>query len=318
MPGSTSSTSRAQARSDHRSGVLGSRATQAVRARRCRQGAAGDRGGAPDRRDLRYRARDQRSLPAQRHAMRQVRDLHLVLQAVRWAGPTAISTSSGPRHRLGVPDPDFGDGPLDARKARLIDAWRTSALDRSKTSTISATAGNTSIRIERIADAVPGIAYPRLIEAPGRCRPRRMSAVPGVTATSSKRSPIQTTSSRPRERDMGRRKLRSRRPRYQGAGDDLAALAKRWSRAPTPKLEAIHLTRGPHRMDTLTRTTRWSIQRRPTRRGRRPPQRCRMARQDAQAGRAWVRRSIASCGLPCRNNTSRSDHRLYNVNRRGM
>ncbi len=49
--------------------------------------------------------------------------------------------------RWGVPDPDWGDGPLDARKARLIDVLEeTGAKTLSSTSTISATAGSTRSR----------------------------------------------------------------------------------------------------------------------------------------------------------------------------
>ena len=60
MQGSTISTIPAQARADHRGGVLVARTAEAVHARRCRQGTARDRGSAPDRYDFRSRARAQR------------------------------------------------------------------------------------------------------------------------------------------------------------------------------------------------------------------------------------------------------------------
>ena len=79
MLDSTSSTSRlASPVTITEAAVLGACAAQAVRARRCRQGAAGDRGGAPHRCAVRDRARHQRPRTAQRRAIRQVRVAPLV------------------------------------------------------------------------------------------------------------------------------------------------------------------------------------------------------------------------------------------------
>ena len=48
--------------------------------------------------------------------------LHLVLQAAMGWTNSHLYEFRARDIGWGVPDPDFGDGPLDARKARLIDA----------------------------------------------------------------------------------------------------------------------------------------------------------------------------------------------------
>jgi hypothetical protein len=71
----------------------------------------------------------------------------------------------------GMPDPDFGDGPLDAAKARLSHVLEDVGARSLKYLYDFGDGWEHSIRIERITDAMPGIAYPRLIEATGRCPP---------------------------------------------------------------------------------------------------------------------------------------------------
>ena len=67
--------------------------------------------------------------------------LHLLLQAAIGWTDSHLYEIRARDIGWGVPDPDFGDG------------WEH------------------TVRIERITDAVPGITYPRLIEATGRCPP---------------------------------------------------------------------------------------------------------------------------------------------------
>src|SRR3954471_16528923 len=93
--------------------------------------------------------------------------LHLVLQA-------AIGWTNSHLYEIrvadvgwGVPDPDFGDGPLDARKTRLIDALEDVGT-RSFTYLYDFGDGwEHRVRIERVTEAIPAIAYPRLAEATG-------------------------------------------------------------------------------------------------------------------------------------------------------
>ena len=94
--------------------------------------------------------------------------LHLAIQAAMGWTNTHLYEILARDSGWGIPDPDGGDGPLDARKARLINVLEDIAQRRSSISTISPTVGNTR---ERIAAREPGAVYPRLIEATGRCPP---------------------------------------------------------------------------------------------------------------------------------------------------
>jgi Plasmid pRiA4b ORF-3-like protein len=73
--------------------------------------------------------------------------------------------------RWGVPDPDWGDGPLDAREARLVDVLEEIGAKTLKYLYDFGDGWEHTIKVERIAEAVPGLAYPRLTEARGRCPP---------------------------------------------------------------------------------------------------------------------------------------------------
>lgn len=99
--------------------------------------------------------------------------LHLVLQAAMGWSDSHLYEIRARDVGWGVPDPDydFGDGPLDARKARLVDVLEDVG---ARTFTYLYDFGDGwdhSVRMERLFDAVPGIAYPRLLEAVGRCPP---------------------------------------------------------------------------------------------------------------------------------------------------
>ena len=71
----------------------------------------------------------------------------------------------------GIPDPDWGDGPLDARKARLIDVLEDVGTKTLKYLYDFGDGWEHTVKVERIAAPEPGAAYPRLIEAAGRCPP---------------------------------------------------------------------------------------------------------------------------------------------------
>jgi hypothetical protein len=71
----------------------------------------------------------------------------------------------------GMPDPDFGAGPLDASKARLIEVLEDVGTRSLKYLYDFGDCWEHSVRIERITDAVPGMTYLCLVEATGRCPP---------------------------------------------------------------------------------------------------------------------------------------------------
>jgi hypothetical protein len=97
--------------------------------------------------------------------------LHLVLQAVMGWTNSHLYEIRARDVGWGRPDPHFGDGPLDASKARLIDVLEDVGTRSLKYLHDFGDGWEHSIRIERITDAVPGMAYPCLIEAAGRCPP---------------------------------------------------------------------------------------------------------------------------------------------------
>lgn len=98
--------------------------------------------------------------------------LHLAIQAAMgWTNSHLYEIRAGDVGWSEL-DPDRGrDGPLDARKACLDDV-----LEDIGTKTLSylydfGDGWEHTIKIERLLDRAPGIAYPRLIEAIGRCPP---------------------------------------------------------------------------------------------------------------------------------------------------
>jgi Plasmid pRiA4b ORF-3-like protein len=97
--------------------------------------------------------------------------LHLVLQAAMGWTNSHLYEIRARDVGWGSPAPDFGDGPLDASKARLIDVLEDVGAKSLKYLYDFGDGWEHSVRIERITDAVPGIVYPRLIDAAGRCPP---------------------------------------------------------------------------------------------------------------------------------------------------
>lgn len=97
--------------------------------------------------------------------------LHLVLQAAMGWTNSHLYEIRARDVGWGRPDPYFGDGPLDASKTRLIDVLEDVGTRSLKYLYDFGDGWEHSVRIERITDAVPGVAYPRLIEATGRCPP---------------------------------------------------------------------------------------------------------------------------------------------------
>jgi hypothetical protein len=97
--------------------------------------------------------------------------LHLVLQAAMGWTNSHLYEIRARNTGWGLPDPDFGDGPLDASKARLIDVIEDTGVRSLKYLYDFGDGWKHTVRIERITEAMPDIAYPRLIEASGCCPP---------------------------------------------------------------------------------------------------------------------------------------------------
>jgi hypothetical protein len=97
--------------------------------------------------------------------------LHLVLQAaLGWTNSHLYEIKAG-GVGWGMPDPDFDDGPLDARKARLVDVLEDVGTKTIKYLYDFGDGWEHTIKVERVTEAVPGVAYPVLLDARGRCPP---------------------------------------------------------------------------------------------------------------------------------------------------
>ncbi len=97
--------------------------------------------------------------------------LHLVFQAAMGWTNSHLYEIRAREVGWGVPDPDWGDGPLDARKARLTDVLEDVGVKTLKYLYDFGDGWEHTVKLLRITDAIPGIAYPCLIDAVGRCPP---------------------------------------------------------------------------------------------------------------------------------------------------
>ena len=97
--------------------------------------------------------------------------LHLVFQAAMGWTNSHLYEIRAREVGWGVPDPDWGDGPLDARKARLADVLEDVGVKTLKYLYDFGDGWEHTVKLLRITDAIPGIAYPCMIDAVGRCPP---------------------------------------------------------------------------------------------------------------------------------------------------
>ena len=110
--------------------------------------------------------------------------LHLVLQAAMgWTNAHLYEIRAGDVG-WGIPDPDWPDGPLNAKKATLWDVVEGSkhASNGAKTLHYTYDFGDNwehVVRIERFTDPDPAASYPVLIAASGRCPPEDIGGFPG-------------------------------------------------------------------------------------------------------------------------------------------
>ncbi len=125
--------------------------------------------------------------------------LHLVLQAALGWTNSHLWEFRARDVGWGIPDPEWDarSGPLDARKTTLLRVLEDTG---TKTLTYLYDFGDGwehTIKIERIAAAHPGLTYPVLLEAVGRCPPEDVGG-PLATRSSWRRSPTPSTKPMPR------------------------------------------------------------------------------------------------------------------------
>lgn len=157
--------------------------------------------------------------------------LHQALQAAMGWTNSHLYEFRARETGWGVPDPNFGDGPLDASKARLLDVIEDAGVRSFKYLYDFGDGWEHTVRLERVTDPLPGIAYPRLIEAVGRCPPEDVGGPPGYQEFLA----AIANPSHDRHAEFVEWLATPFDPAAVDAdrhARDLASLAKRWSRAP--------------------------------------------------------------------------------------
>ena len=108
--------------------------------------------------------------------------LHLVFQAaLGWTNSHLYEIRAGDVG-WGIVDPDWGDGPQDATKTRLLDMIEDVGVKTLKYLYDFGDGWEHTVKIERIADAVSGLSYPVLLDATGRCPPEGVGGPGGYGA----------------------------------------------------------------------------------------------------------------------------------------
>jgi len=157
--------------------------------------------------------------------------LHAVLQeAIGWTDSHLYEIRAGDTG-WGIPDPDWGDGPLDAGKATLWDVVEGTGTKTLRYLYDFGDGWEHVLKVERLFPAEPGVLYPVLVEATGCCPPEDVGGpfgyaeyVAAVTNPKDKRH---------REMkewfDMGTDPAVAPVDRLTAA---VAALAKKWNKTP--------------------------------------------------------------------------------------
>ena len=160
--------------------------------------------------------------------------LHLTLQAALGWTNSHLYEIRARDVGWGIPSPDWPDGPLDARKVKLIDVLEDAGTKTLRYLYDYGDGWEHTIKVERMIPADTNIAYPRLIEASGRCPPEDVGGPWGYAEM------LEALADPDHERHAEIREW---------VGDDfdphafdaeplranVAALAKRWSRKPAAK-----------------------------------------------------------------------------------
>jgi hypothetical protein len=86
--------------------------------------------------------------------------LHLVFQAAMGWTDSHLYEIRGHDVGWGVVGPDWGDGPIDAARARLIDLIKDTGANTFKYLYDFGDSWEHTMKIERVIDATPGLPYP--------------------------------------------------------------------------------------------------------------------------------------------------------------
>lgn len=160
--------------------------------------------------------------------------LHLVLQAAMGWTNSHLYEIRARDVGWGLPDPDFGEGPLDAKKARLVDVLEDVGTKTLKYLYDFGDGWEHMVKVERITDAVPGTAYPVLIDATGRCPPEDVGG-PWGYAEFLEAIADPAHESHAEMKEWTGETFDPKAVDVEALADDVAALAKAWTRKPAAK-----------------------------------------------------------------------------------
>jgi hypothetical protein len=160
--------------------------------------------------------------------------LHLTIQAAMGWTNSHLYEIRARDVGWGIPDPDWGGGPLDARKARLSGVLADLGTKTLRYLYDFGDGWEHTIKVERLADAEPGIHYPRLIEASGSCPPEDVGGPWGYAEL------IEAIGDPAHERHAEFKEWLADDfdpdvVDIDRLANDVATLAKRWSRKPAAK-----------------------------------------------------------------------------------
>jgi hypothetical protein len=160
--------------------------------------------------------------------------LHLAIQgAMGWTNSHLYEIRAGDVG-WGITDPNWGDGPLDARKARLIDVLEDVGTKTLRYLYDFGDGWEHTIKVERLLDPEPTVVYPRLIDATGRCPPEDIGGPWGYAEF------LDAIHDPKHERHVELKEwiaydFDPNIVDTEGLAEEVAALAKRWSRNPATR-----------------------------------------------------------------------------------
>jgi hypothetical protein len=160
--------------------------------------------------------------------------LHLAIQAAMGWTNTHLYEIRARDVGWGIPDRDWGGGPLDARKAHLGDMLEDVGTKTLRYLYDFGDGWEHAIKVERLIDPEPGALYPRLIEASGRCPPEDIGGPWGYAEF------LEAIGNPKHERHAEFKEWLAEDfdPNLVDAGwlaEKVNALAKRWSRKPAAR-----------------------------------------------------------------------------------
>lgn len=160
--------------------------------------------------------------------------LHLAIQAAMgWSNSHLYEIRAG-GVAWGTPEAGWGDGPSDARKARLNDVLEDIGTKTLRYIYDFGDGWDHTIKVERLTDPIPGIAYPLLIDAIGRCPPEDIGGPRSyVELLEARGNPNHER--HPQCEEWFADGFDPEIADLKWHDDAVAALAKRWSRKPARK-----------------------------------------------------------------------------------